>query len=587
MAWDSNSIVDYLKSQGKDSSYSARKKLAQNMGISNYSGTASQNTQMLNALKKGSSTNSNKNNTTNKTNNTKNTKTTTTTKSTTPPEGVDKSIWEKQGSTYTTSEEQKKRDAEVESALSNYKTLTSKEDIISQDVRNVLGSSYTKPIEVIQADAWLGQQLSQIQSGKTSYSDDVRNMISKIQNRDKFEYDVDSDQLFQQALASAMGSGKQAMQDTIGQASALTGGYGSTYATSVGNQAYNSFIEDAYDNLPQYYQMAFEKYQAEGQDMYNQLAMLSEEDAKEYERLLTSYDATYQHRNQLYNESYNAYRDSKTDAYNMANLQLSEHGQLVSDAYNYYNAVANNAETMYQRDYNTWLNEINQSNVMSGMQQTNYWNQTNFDEGVRQYEKNFTESQRQFNKDLELNQAKFDWEKEMAEKEFGAKYVSDGKGGYVSKTGNGDGNGGSGGSGSNKLSNGASVTSMVTYKQKALDAYNKGGDSAVDTYVDSLGLNESEKAEIGSYVYGDGNGDKGNGTLPLSMRTFTKTKDTTNWFWGVDNNDEVSDQYGNKWKLSDLKKELKAEGIDSKVIDNLLDGLTDTKKGKTYTYSSK
>jgi hypothetical protein len=48
-----------------------------------------------------------------------------------------------------------------------------------------------------------------------------------------------------------MNSGKSAMQDTIGQASALTGGYGSTYATSAGNQAYNAFIEDAYNNLPE------------------------------------------------------------------------------------------------------------------------------------------------------------------------------------------------------------------------------------------------------------------------------------------------------------------------------------------------
>ena len=86
--------------------------------------------------------------------------------------------------------------------------------------------------------------------------------MTQIQNREDFEYDVDKDPLFQQALASAMNSGKTAMQDTIGQASALTGGYGSTYATSVGNQAYNAYIEDAYNNLPEYYNMALQAYQA-------------------------------------------------------------------------------------------------------------------------------------------------------------------------------------------------------------------------------------------------------------------------------------------------------------------------------------
>ncbi len=48
------SIVDYLKSQGIDSSKANRKKLAAKSGISNYTGTAAQNTQLLNKLKSGS-----------------------------------------------------------------------------------------------------------------------------------------------------------------------------------------------------------------------------------------------------------------------------------------------------------------------------------------------------------------------------------------------------------------------------------------------------------------------------------------------------------------------------------------------------
>lgn len=50
-----NSLVDYLNSIGKDNSYSARKKLAQEYGISNYTGTAAQNTKLLNMLRNGAS----------------------------------------------------------------------------------------------------------------------------------------------------------------------------------------------------------------------------------------------------------------------------------------------------------------------------------------------------------------------------------------------------------------------------------------------------------------------------------------------------------------------------------------------------
>jgi len=45
------SVVDYLKSTGKDASLSARAKLAQQMGIANYAGTSAQNVQLLSALK--------------------------------------------------------------------------------------------------------------------------------------------------------------------------------------------------------------------------------------------------------------------------------------------------------------------------------------------------------------------------------------------------------------------------------------------------------------------------------------------------------------------------------------------------------
>ena len=47
------SIVDYLNKQKIDSSFSNRTKLAKQYGISNYSGTAAQNTQLLNKIKSG------------------------------------------------------------------------------------------------------------------------------------------------------------------------------------------------------------------------------------------------------------------------------------------------------------------------------------------------------------------------------------------------------------------------------------------------------------------------------------------------------------------------------------------------------
>lgn len=51
IGYTGGSIVDYLNSVGQDSSFASRKILASQHGIQGYSGTASQNTQLLNALR--------------------------------------------------------------------------------------------------------------------------------------------------------------------------------------------------------------------------------------------------------------------------------------------------------------------------------------------------------------------------------------------------------------------------------------------------------------------------------------------------------------------------------------------------------
>ena len=492
--------------------------------------------------------------------------------------GVDEDTYNKAYNTpYAESEKSKELNAKRESALSNLESLTSKDSIISDSTWDAINSSFVIPSAVKEADAYLAQQLEKIQSGKTSYSDQVKAMMDKIMNRDKFSYDVDSDPLFQQALASAMNSGKQAMQDTIGQASALTGGYGSTYATSAANQSYNAFIEDAYNNLPEYYQMALEAYQMEGEDMYRQYSMLSAEDDKEFNRYVTAYDATYQHRNRMYDEAYTQYRDSVSDAFATANLEISEHGQLVSDAYNYYNATADYADTVYERDYNSWLDSINIAAKEADILNSDY---------QKEADRNLTISENQKDRDLTIsenvkdrehdsneNLLQREWQSGESEKDrvhqstenqlqrdFTATENQKDRDLTVSENAKNRAasaakSGGSGGSGGLKKP-------TESQNKKALDAYEKEGMEGLNKYLNSVPDNYDRDA-IASYVgqYGE---------LPLEQRTYTKTKDTTNWGWGVDNNDVVKDQYGNEFRIDELPKSIQKS-------------LTNLKEGKSYT----
>ena len=106
--------------------------------------------------------------------------------------------------------------------------------------------------------------------------------MDKILNREKFSYDLNGDALYQQYKDKFVKQGKMAMGDAIGQASAMTGGYGNSYAQSVGQQQYQAQLENLNDIVPELYQMALDKYNMEGQDLYNQYGMLSDDRNMEY-----------------------------------------------------------------------------------------------------------------------------------------------------------------------------------------------------------------------------------------------------------------------------------------------------------------
>ena len=64
--------------------------------------------------------------------------------------------------------------------------------------------------------------------------------------------------------------GQTAMQDTMAQAAALTGGYGNSYAAAVGNQAYQNYITQANNNIPAFQQMAMNVWQSGLDQLMNQ-----------------------------------------------------------------------------------------------------------------------------------------------------------------------------------------------------------------------------------------------------------------------------------------------------------------------------
>ena len=149
-----------------------------------------------------------------------------------------------------------------------------------------------------------------------TYEDQLADIYAKIQNREPFQYDVNADPLYQQYKDNYIQGGKLAMKDTMGQAAALTGGYGSTYGQQVGQQAYDAYLQNLSAAIPELYNMAYGMYQDKGDDLMQQYSMLGDMRNTEYsqwrdamsdynydrEFQLKQEDIAYERQQQAYNK---------------------------------------------------------------------------------------------------------------------------------------------------------------------------------------------------------------------------------------------------------------------------------------------
>ena len=140
-----------------------------------------------------------------------------------------------------------------------------------------------------QAAQQANQRLQQVinnrpQGYNSKYGAQLDSIMQQIQNPEGFKYDFNGDELFKQFADLYTQKGKQASMDAMGQATALTGGYGNSYAQQVGDQAYQQKLLDLYSMAPEFYDMAWQRYQGEQGNLKDAYSMMSDRDATEYGR---------------------------------------------------------------------------------------------------------------------------------------------------------------------------------------------------------------------------------------------------------------------------------------------------------------
>lgn len=180
---------------------------------------------------------------------------------------------------------------------------------------------YAASQKVLEAEAAVEQQQGQKpQAYQSAYDDALKQVMDRILNREDFRYNLAGDALYRQYRNQAERSGRLAMEDTMGKAAALTGGYGNSYAQSVGQQAYNQELDRLADRIPELYNLAMSQYQLQSQGLQQKYDLLSGARQQEYQQYQDGLAAWQKEADQLWQRytdardtDYSTYRDEVTD----------------------------------------------------------------------------------------------------------------------------------------------------------------------------------------------------------------------------------------------------------------------------------
>lgn len=200
----------------------------------------------------------------------------------------------------------------------------------------------------------------------------LENVKQGIQNYGEFSYDMDKDALYQQYKDKYIQMGKLAMADTMGQAAAMTGGYGNSYAQSVGQQAYQGQLDNLNDIVPELYQMALDRYNMGKQDLYNQYGML-----------LSEYEREYGLHSDEYNKLLDTLGIAKDDYYGGGDIFRAEQS-------NKNNVIGRENDDLV----NAWTANTNEA-----------WENAKWDEAARQYANDLALDERDYQ--LKLDQERY------------------------------------------------------------------------------------------------------------------------------------------------------------------------------------
>lgn len=186
------------------------------------------------------------------------------------------------------------------------------------------------------------------------WSQQLEDTYNNIANREKFSYDMNNDAFYKQYAQQYQNNAKLAMENTVAQASALTGGYGNSYAATAGQAMYNQQMEGLNDRATELYQLALQQYNAEGDRLNSLYSMTANAYGMEQDRI----------NSEIAEAQWNAQFDEQQRQYNLnmlynASRALAQDTQWAAGyAFDVGNAIVDNAQWEKSFQYNAGRDKV-------------------------------------------------------------------------------------------------------------------------------------------------------------------------------------------------------------------------------------
>lgn len=152
-------------------------------------------------------------------------------------------------------------------------------------------------------------------AGGSPYAQALNGMRSGGQSGNQWSYDPQTDPVYQAYRDQYTRGAQQAMEDTLGQVSARTGGLASSYATQAAQQGYDQQMQGLNDKIPELYQDAYNRFLTER-------AYQDQQEEKRYQRALQAEQTAYERQQAAAKEA----QAAQEDAYSQLMTMITKHG---------------------------------------------------------------------------------------------------------------------------------------------------------------------------------------------------------------------------------------------------------------------